>query len=320
MVDMDNQFREPQTSAQEIEQRMRTSLEAAVVAVTGEATHNALEVFPDPATKERREDVDFGVELAEESETAFRAAVAELGVGRETNRAPEALGLSDGYVAFLEGGQAHKMMAELNVVAVSDVAPSVVIISGDAERNIPDKERTVTSGVLAIEEAEVGTTEAEVAEQVLRAHPEFVEASEQVLPYGYTIDGQLTSEATGQFRQIGTVGDAPAVVMKIDREWYVDEAGERKFKRPDELTKMKIIAQLDNVREIGFVTSSTYQPSREIDAIRAANELDIPIKVPTYGTAELARVKGEDDPQPPALNQLAAEAHKTAKQLASLEA
>lgn len=97
-------------------------------------------------------------------------------------------------------------------------------------------------------------------------------------------------------------------------------ARECKFKLPDERTKMKIISQLNNVNEIGFVTSLTYQPFREIDAIIAAKELDIPVKVLTYGTLELASVKGEDASQQPVLNQLTAKAHKTAKQLDSLAA
>lgn len=320
MVDMDDQYREPQLSNREIAEQLQTNLATAVEAVTGDAARDPLEVFPNPADQERREDVEFGAELTGDQEDAFRSAMAELGIGRETNRDAAEVGLADGYLAFLEGGQSHKMLAELNVTDAASVRPSVIVISGDSGRAIPEKERALTSKVLGIEEEAVGQTEAEVAEQVFRAHAAFEPQEEQILPYGYTQDGELTSEATGQFRQVGLIGGVPAVVMSIDREYYEDESGERRFKRPDNFTKMQIVAQLEGVEQIGFATSATYQPSIEIDAMRATSATDTVIKVPTYGTAELASVKGEELPQPPALNQLAGEAYKTAQQLSKIDA
>lgn len=319
MVDRDSQYQEPHLSMQEIEGRLRSNLTRAVEVVTGDASQNPLEVFPNPADKERREDVEFGVELDEQQEEAFRAAMSEFGIGREANRDATELGLPHGYLAMLEGGQGHKMLAELHVTTQSDVKPSVIILSGDAERALPEKEQTLTASVLGIDTEDVGSTEFEVAEQVLRTHPDFVAQEEVILPYGYTLDGELTREQTGQFRQIGEINGVPTIVMRIDREWYVDGAGDRKFKRPDNFMKMQIVAALDEVSSIGFVTSSTYQPSIEIDALRATGATGITVKVPTYGTAELARVKHEDVPQPPALQQLAGEAYKTAQQLSRLE-
>ncbi len=320
MVDKDRDYKDLQLSVQEIEGRLKENLTRAVEAVTGDATQNPLEVFPNPADKERRQDVEFsGVELNEEQEVAFRDAMSELGVGRESNRDATMVGLDDGYLAFLEGGQSHKMLAELNITAESAVKPSVVILSGDSERNIPENEQTLTAKVLGLPLEDVGATEYEVAEQVFRAHPDFVAQEEVILPYGYTIDGELTHETTGQFRQIGMIGDAPAVVMRIDREWHEDDAGNRSFKRPDNFTKMCIISAIEGVESVGFVTSSTYQPSNEVDAIRVTNATGVVIKVPTYGTAELATAKKEEMPNQPALNQLAGEAYKTAQQLSKLE-
>lgn len=320
MVDKDRNLKEPQLSAKEIEERLKEGLARAVESITGDATQNPIEVFPNPADKERRQDIEFGVELSEDQEVAFRDAMSEIGIGRETNRDAATVGLEEGYLALLEGGQSHKMLAELNITSESVVKLGVIIMSGDSERAISDKEQTLTAKVLGLSAEDVGTTEYEVAEQVFRAHHDFVAQEEVVLPYGYTIDGKLTHESTGQFRQIGMVGDVPAVVMRIDREWHEDEAGNRSFKRPDNFAKMCIISEVDGVDSIGFVTSSTYQPSNEIDAIRASKATDVVIKVPTYGTAELAIVKQESMPEPPALNQLAGEAYKASQQLSRLEA
>jgi hypothetical protein len=75
-------------------------------------------------------------------------------------------------------------------------------------------------------------------------------------------------------------------------------------------------------RDIGFVTSATYQPSRETDAVRTMLEIEREsgsrnIGVITYGTIELADVKGEH-PTQPALGQLAGEAHKAAVEVSAL--
>lgn len=319
MGDREDNISSMQDASHEIEQRLRGGLVRAVEAITGDASQNPLDVFPNPADKERREDVEFGVELTADQEVAFRSAMAELGIGRESNRDAAMVGLPDGYLALLEGGQAHKMLAELNITAETAIRPRAIILAGDTERAIPEKEQEVTARVLGINREQVGATEAAVAEQILRAHPDFVPEDESVLPYGYTIDGELLDEQTGQLRRIGTIGEIPAVVMRIDREWYEDEQGERKFRRIDNFAKMKIVSQIEVGNAIGFVSSSTYQPSIEIDALRAAQETGSMIQVPTYGTAELARVKQEALPQPPALQQLAGEAYKTAQQLAKLE-
>jgi hypothetical protein len=315
----DNVFNKPEVPHLEVEQRMRSNLSRAVEAVTGDGALDPLQVFPDPADKERREDIVFEKTLDETQEALFRGAMAEMGIGREANRDAAELGLPEGYLALLEGGQAHKMLAELTVTVGSDVKPGVIVMSGDAERVVAEKECELTARILGLTMDQVGATEVEIAEQVLRVHPDFIEQEEKVLPYGYTMAGALTQEATGQFRQIGLVAGVPAVVMRVDREWYETDAGERKFKRPDNFTKLKIVSGIDGVGSIGFVTSATYQPSAEIDAIRASKETGTLIHVPTYGTAELARVKGETVPQPPALQQLAGEAYKVAQQLDKLE-
>lgn len=125
-------------------------------------------------------------------------------------------------------------------------------------------------------------------------------------------------EPSGQFIKIGEINGIPAVLMRIDRDWYEAEDGDKKFKRIDNATKVQIISQIEDDRQIGFVTSATYTPTVLLDMMRANRATGVDVKVPNYGTAELARVKGDEQPTPPALNQLAGEAHKIAKKLAQM--
>ena len=303
-------------ASREVELRMQTGLSHAVEAIAGNADADPFAIFPDPSAKERRADVEFPTELTPDQELAFRSAMVELGIGRTTNRGAEEVGLSEGYTALMEGGQGHKMVAELNLIMDSETLPGQLIISGDSGRKLPEAERGVTAGVLGIEEGVVGETEADVAAQVLTLHKDFQPEEPQVLPIGYTQNGEITTEVTGQFVRIGSIRGIPAIVMRIDRELNNPEDATQGFRRPDNKTKMYIVSQVEGVGEIGFATSSTYQPSIEVDAVRAG-KMGARVKVPTYGTHELARVKSEE-PAEPTVSQLAAEAFKTAKQLQSL--
>lgn len=316
MVDKSDISKNP---AQELEQHTRNNLALAAEAVSGVIGADPLAVFPAQGKAERRADIEFdSTNLTPEQEQAFRKAMSELGPGRESNQTPAEVGLTSGYTALLEGGQAHKMVAELNIVTDSGILPGAIILSADAERKISDSEKEITSKVLVIDKDEVGETEYEIAKQVLKGCQGFVGSSEEVLPFGYTSDGELTHEKAGQFVRIGEINGVPVVVMRVDREWYEAEDGSRKFKRINNSDKMKIVAGIESGNDIGFVTSATYLPTIAIDALMASKETGVNVKVPNYGTAELAKVKGEEGPTPPALNQLAGEAHKIAKKLQQL--
>src|SRR3989344_8871349 len=106
-----NQSFAEQKAAETLE-RQAHALAGAVVAVGPEnSAASPLEIFPEPG--ERRADTEFS--LPPEQESAFRTAMAKLGIGRETDLTATEIGLRSGYVAIIEGGQAHKMVAELNV-------------------------------------------------------------------------------------------------------------------------------------------------------------------------------------------------------------
>lgn len=190
MVDKIDTYSNP---GQELEQRLRNNLALAVEAVSGDINANPLKVFPAKGKAERRADIGFdSTKLTTVQEQAFRFAMSELGPGRELNHEPAEVGLASGYSALLEGGQAHKMIAELNIITESDILPGAIILSADAERQIPDAEKELTSKVMKLDENEVGETEYQIARQVLENCKGFVESSEETLPYGYTADGELT--------------------------------------------------------------------------------------------------------------------------------
>lgn len=302
---------------QEVIGRIRKGLSAAAEAITGNPDTDPLLVFPDPADAERREDIKFAVPLNAQQEAAFREAMAGLGLGRKSNWGAEEAGLETGYLAFLEGGQGHKMLAELNLAVNSRVRPGMIILSGDSGRILPEDERNLTAKVLGREVEDVGENEYEVAKQVFAAHPQFEAVEPVTWPIGFDQSAGVSSEPTGQFTMVGKFGTASAVVMRIDRDQYPADDGSQKFHRLDNRGKLAVLRNAGMVGQVGFATSSTYQPSIEIDTL-AMSQDDFDVRVISYGMDELASVKGEPS-KPPSIDQLAAEAYKTAQQLVRFE-
>lgn len=309
--------------------KMASALAEAVVAVEpANSAAGPLEIFPEPG--ERRADTEFS--LPPEKDTALRVALAKLGIGRETNENGTEVGLVREYVSVIEGGQAHKMLAELNV-ALTDENSGNIIIAATPDRKIPqaaeDKvgEREITAKILRISPDEVGATEYDVALQLVSRHAAIEALRPLNLAFGYDIECNINSdEGSGQLAQIGMVGDFRHVyLLRIDRD-YPDLDDPKKYVTLGPSKLMKVVDGIVGVHmpsnEIGFVTSATYQPSREIDAVSVMLELERQgrprnIGVMTYGTHELAKVKGES-PSRPSLGQLAGEAHKAAVELEKL--
>ncbi len=318
------------------------ALAEAVEAVDPHAGNKSIfEIFPEPG--ERRADTEFS--LPAEDEVRFREAMAKLGIGRETNLTAAEVGLHNGYVAIIEGGQAHKMAAELAVILQGDIQPSLIVIAASADRVIPpvgaDKvqERETTARILGLSPDEVGGTEYEVARQVIESIPKFTKIYKDIdTGAAYDMNGELLepkrageeSEKPGQFAQIGWLDidnrdhyGTSVNLLRIDREYKDDKTYKTLGAKGLMVFIDRFLRSLRAEGDIGFVTSATYQPSREIDAVSAMLEVEragasVNVGVITYGTRELAEVKKENVPQPPALGQLAGEAHKTAKQLQAL--
>ncbi len=318
-----------QKAAETLEKQAHTLAEAISIVAPENSTTSPLEVFPEPG--ERRADTEFS--LPPHQEKAFREAMARLGIGRETNLSASEVGLKDGYVAIIEGGQAHKMLAELNVVlADKSIRPTAIIVAASPDRVIPEpendkaKEKEVTAKVLGIDVENVGANEYDVAMQVAESITIFHKIAKHYHPIGYDLEGNVSGDYNSeQFKQIGFIGNALVVMLRVDRKY--SEGG--KYETLGARGLIEVVNGYLNLRatggNLGFVTSATYQPSREIDAASAMIEIERQgnsrnVGVITYGTQELAKVKKEDYPAPVALGQLAGEAHKAAKQLEALRA
>lgn len=292
-------------SGHERVESMHTAIERATEIVTGEIGANPLETFPNPADKERRADVVWGSHLTSEQQEAFRGVMAELGPGREKNVGPVELGLNDqGYIAVLEGGQPHKMIAELEVVSNTDRQPSAIILAASPDRKLGEAEQAIGVKLLDIDPQASPTTEKEMAEQIIKTQDNF-ETVDAVIPEVDIPEYSL--------ELIGRLGGMPVKIMGIkriytDRTNYIQLTNEHKI--------ATIGREGDNV---ALVTSATYQPSNDVAAARARRNSTSGTEylVMSYGTHKLAEVKGEE-PAKPTIAQLGAEAYKAAIGLQNL--
>ncbi len=322
----------PSNYAQEVLGRSKEALWRAVTVVSPENPQaSPFEVFSAPG--EVRAD-DAGLMLTAEQETELRSAAAELGFGRETDRTIGELGLS-GASVVLEGGQPHKIVAEAQLALAESIAPRAIYFSAAVDRKITGAAEQASAARLGVS----AETEYKVAQNIAEQLPGFWKpegANAVVLPMSYdlALEGEATrpaltyalgAEHSGQFIRIGKVGEADVVMVRVDRSYYVDKEGNRKYKQPGPADLLSIIdaarrQQDDESTPIALVTSATYQPSREVDAVAASLKTDRVMGVATYGTARLAEVKGETVPAPGPINQLPGELHKLAKEVQKLEA
>ncbi|MDQ5885646.1 MAG: hypothetical protein QG628_43 [Patescibacteria group bacterium] len=292
-------------------------LSEAAELVAPEAGLTPLEVFAAP--NERRDD-DKGLVLDSEQEHRLRQIATELGFGRPTDKTAEMAGLPAGYVAVIEGGQAHKVKAQEELSANA----GTVIFSATPHRKITKQaERESGARILGVDESEVDKTEYEVVRQIAESLPGFAPLPEGdiTLPFSYDIynNFQVGNEESGQFVQIGTRGNRPVIMLRIDKDVSEEAAKQNDRKQPGSAEVMSIVSSVmsqtgDYTSSIGFITSSTYEASRSIDAFRSGLKTNRQTEVISYGTARLAAVKGEDIPAPGPINQLPGELYKIAKQ------
>ncbi|MDB5166334.1 MAG: hypothetical protein JWM37_406 [Candidatus Saccharibacteria bacterium] len=301
--------------------QIEQALERATLAVTGEEGHDPLEVFPNPATAERRADVAWDPRLTEDQEQAFRSSMAEIGPGRPTDIGPAEVGFGNiDYVAVLEGGQPHKMVAQLQVVRAHgrDLMPGMIVQTASADRTIGANERAFMAGHLGCEESEVADTELGVAEQILRHEADFeAVGSEATLEDAYVAGEVSLMDAIHIGNFIHPDPESPSdgtrvnVILVGVKRVYADD-GSGQYSQASNADKISQALNFSTFqRNIGFVTSSTYQPSNVISARQVAFDTSSNVQVLSYGTETLARVKVAQ-PEQPSLAQLGGEAFKTA--------
>ncbi len=290
-------------STNEIERIKATMIEAAQIA-SGELDPNPLEIFPAQGKAERRADIKWEDDMGDAQETMFRAYVANLGPGRVESLGPDERGLFDGqYTALTEGGQPHKMIAQLDILQTANARPAEYVVSAsDGRTKLGDNEVSFTLQYLmggSSEEGdsvdiEVPKNEFEMAVQIVKAQEGFVEED--------PVD--IINTDTHSLQRIGTLNGSPVIMMNVKRK-YDDEG---KYKQLNNAQKMQATHAVTG-RAIAFTTSATYEPTSFVHAERSG----VPATVLAYGTEKLASVKGDTEVTPPKLEQLGAELYKLAK-------
>lgn len=313
---------DPRQYAEALTVKYQTVLEEARNLAYPEA-QNFIDAFPEPTQpRDQAPDPDWD----QSKETRIRQLVGEFGYGRETDRTLGELGLRGAHVIF-EGGQPHKIVAEVAIVAGdAEATPSSYIFCASPNRKI-ENESEIASARKQL--GFVPATEYDVVRSLAKKIKgfRFLDQGNETLALSYDISNQFAvgHDKTGQFIQIGHVDDAPVVLLRIDRQDYADPVdGKKKYRnQPGPADIMRIISQGlelqgDLSSPLAYVTSATYQPSREIEAVRAGLATDRVIGVPTYGIVTLAKVKGESVPSLAPVNQIPGELHTAAKSVEKL--
>lgn len=312
----------PRDRAEVLASSYEKILRAAVEVVSpGNTEAGVLEVFPKSGEVRCEGEV---IDLTPIQEASLREVVAQLGTGRRTDRTAEQIGIGPGYDADIEGGLPWKVLAELAVAADA----GTFIMAGSPHRQVgPAEVRFLYERGIPFN----GSSEHDMVRSIVEVEPGFVqnETGDEVLPFGYDIDDnhRLVQEPTGQFTLIGHIDGRPVILMRVDRENYIDETdGKPKYrKQPDVRDRLRILSDIraargDNETPIVCVDSSTYQPSRDVDGVRVGlmpQSNGRRFGVVTYGMDTLGSIKGEPS-APPVLANVVGEVHRTGEQMVKL--
>jgi len=273
---------------------------------------------------------DAGLILDSDQEKALRSAASELGFGRYENRTLSDIGCQ-GAVVVIEGGQPHKIAAELAVLmsdpATQDDRPAYILLAASPYRVIGANE-VVSAQNIGLD-ATNGDTEYDIVQRVIAKTIGFEPEPPEALAYSYDINDEFkikpqdeTTASPETFVAVGRINEVKVLLMKIEREQHEDGTY---CKQPDSAATMAIVSQLadslnvDARTPVVMVTSATYQASRQVDAVRAGLQTGRKCGIASYGTAQLAIIKGEASPNPAPINQLPAELGKVKVQVQKLE-
>lgn len=246
-----------------------------------------------------------------EDEAKMREIAGRFGIGGEQDVTLEDAGLLPGHVRINEGGLAWKMLAEHKL----ESAAGTYIYAGSPYQATTATEQAHEVKMLDRLADTVSNTQYEAAEIIARSHPDFVPLERPyVMPFGYDIQNNhaLVVEPTGQLVQIGTRNGKPVMMLRVDRENYVDGNGDSKYRnQPDTASQMTFVSDVltacgDEEKDLGVVTSNTYA-SRAIDVERAGLRSGRQFGVAMYGRATLAEAKGEPVATPTELVQFMGE-------------
>ncbi|MEO5627509.1 MAG: hypothetical protein ABIQ89_01315 [Candidatus Saccharimonadales bacterium] len=284
----------------------------AVEIVTGSTDGNPLEVFPEPTTP--RNDSE-GLPLSDTQAVQLREIAERFGIGAER----DVLGTAK--IRVKEGGKAWKVEAEAKI----GPAGETIIFAGSENRKLGQDEVDYMYEKHDVEMS--GKTEYDLVRLLAEQQPDFVAQEDEVLPFGYDISNhfELIQDTTGQLVKIGELRGQPVMVLRVDREDFVNEAGENKYRnQPDSAALMSFIGDVltacgDEESSVGLDTSTTYA-SRAVDTIRAGLRSDRFFDVGMYGRQTLADVRGLPIAEPTAINQIPGELHEFYSKMLNLQA
>jgi hypothetical protein len=204
----------------------------------------------------------------------------------------------------IEGGQSHKMLAELTLALASSHTGPIVVSSTEyraiklTANDEKVRERENTAKLLGISEETVGNTEFAVALQVIERLPGFELSHDDV--------------AIEDLVKVGTVNGRDIFLYSIPRMSYTAENGEQKYRQPSISDQTLYIQRITNAPDAALVTSSTYFSSRAVGSKGR-------FKIAAYSQARLAWVRGQQNVNPqPDIAQVLAEVAKTDKELTKL--
>ena len=292
-------------------QRMEWIADAAEV-LSGDRSADPRKVLPKP--NEVRAD-DPGLDLSAAKEADLREVAGRFGLGGEIDVE------SGADYEIKEGGKAWKVDAEARLGQNAKAH----IFAGSPDRILGEDE--VAYMQKRIEEGEVAKTEYDMVRQLAELQPDFLALSEpQVLPFGYDINDNhaLVNNPTGQLVKIGDQGNTEVMLLRVDRENYIDDDGNKKFRnRPDSAALMTLIGNVlsakgDEASSVGIATSTTYA-SRAVDTVRAGLKNGRTFAVGMYGRQTLADVKESPVAEPTDIKQIPGELREMYEKLVSLK-
>jgi hypothetical protein len=321
---------DPTQFAREILDRSEAALQRSV-AIISPATPNADPLSVLPETTETRGDgsAQAYVEgklmpLTAEQSLELRSVAAELGFARPHDLTLSEQGIRGAHV-IIEGGMPHKILAEAQMVIEDTLAdPTTLLFSASKHVQLNEAGQASAQRILGY----VPDSEYAVVEALLAQLPGYAPLPRpESVPGGYDMDSGYTvsTETTGQFRRMGSVGKVPVILMAIGRLNYVDSStGQPRYRQPQTADVIKIVSDVssdqgDTLLPIAFVTSASYQPSRSVAAAQAALTTGRHVGIGTYGTQRLDKITGISA-QPKRDDQLPGELYKMAKDVANLKA
>lgn len=290
----------------------------AVVLLGGDVGANPIEFFPEP-TPVRADAPELVVDAT--TEEKLREIAGRFGIGGEFD-----IRYQSDY-EIIEGGKHWKIDAEIGI----SEARKAIIVAGSPHRVLSSNNAATSEEIdfasKVFDDVE-GISEFDLARKIIESNPNFESTEyDETLEYGYDIQNNhaLTKEPTGQLIRIGRLYGKEVLMLRVDREDYINEDGDNRYRnQPDSAALMGFVADMlesqnDTTSSVGLVTSNTYA-GRVFDAVRAGVERNREFSVSMYGRTALAHAKGEQVKEPTALNQIPGELHSIATKLSALEA